>query len=98
MDRVTLASVTKSIPTILHNPQTPIFICGILCVIGAWVVITKIIQLIFSLLWPFMMLFLFFVVIPNFSPKWFSVWLPEQYSTAVNWMKNAYEEFYEDCE
>lgn len=95
MEKITLASISKALPTVLHNPETQVMIFGILCFIGAWVVITKIIQIIFSFLWPVVILIALLVLLPNVSNEWYSFWLNSQVTTVFEWLRKQYEDYIE---
>lgn len=90
-----LASITKTIPSVLQNPETQVVVFAILCFIGAWVVVTKTIQIIFSLLWPFVVVFIALIIIPNYFVDLFSFWIPEHLTMAYEWSKKQFEEYVE---
>lgn len=92
MEQVTLTSLTKAFPAILHNPETQVMIFGILCFVGAWVVLTRLLQLIFALLWPLIFAAVIIVVIPNMSLESMTVWLAKQLMMIIEWSKDKYEE------
>lgn len=86
-------SISKALPPFLQNPDTQFAIFGFLCFIGAWVVITKLIQLVFSIIWPLMVIASFFIMAPNFSTAWFTEVMPQYAEAAVDWVRKQTDEF-----
>lgn len=90
-----IASITKTLPSIMHNSETQVVVFAILCFIGAWVVVTKMVQIIFALIWPLIVILAVMVIIPNNSVALFSFWLPEYIRMAYHWLKKQLEEYAE---
>lgn len=94
MERIEIAPIIKNLPNSLHNPEVQVIIFGMLCLIGAWVVIAKVVQICLSLFWQIIVLFVLVVVLPNFSVEWFTEWIPDQIMFVVDWIQDHYEDYY----
>lgn len=86
-------SVVKNFGDVMSNQDTQMAVAGFLCFIGGWIVLTRVIQFLFSVLWPFFVLIGSALIAIQFFPGWFTEVLP-QYTRATNDFLRKFNEEY----
>lgn len=69
--------LARIVPASLANTETQAFIVAGLCFIGSWVLIAQIIQIVFSMIWPFLLFVAFITLAPNWTNKFILEVIPE---------------------
>lgn len=69
--------LARIIPASLADRETQALILAGICFIGTWVVVTKVIQFVLSMIWPFILLGVCLTLAPSWTNSFISEVIPE---------------------
>lgn len=81
--------LARLVPTTLASTETQAFILAGLCFIGSWVLISKVIQFVFSMIWPFLLVGAFLTLAPQWTNSVITQTIPEYLQMLQNNFKKV---------